>query len=134
MNTWERPRGVYPFSMAMLDLLLSGFPPQDSPASNDILACVILVMREMFAGSHSWRYRHSSNRDQIGMFNGCDQIGMFSGCGQIGMFGGCGQIGMFSGCVIIPTSYEITPLPSGHKLLQLCHKILSQPPAKTSKG
>lgn len=63
MNSWERPRGIYPISMAMLDLLLSGFPAGDS---RDMLACVVLVMREMFAGSHSWRYRHSTNRDQIG--------------------------------------------------------------------
>lgn len=66
MNSWERPRGIYPVSMAMLDLLLSGFPPAGCPASGDALACVVLVMREMFAGSHSWRYRHSANRDQIG--------------------------------------------------------------------
>ena len=68
MNSWERPRGIYPVSMAMLDLLLSGFPPKSSPASSYALACVVLVMREMFAGSHSWRYRHSANRDQIGVF------------------------------------------------------------------
>ncbi len=67
MNSWERPRGIYPVSMAMLDLLLSGFPcDADWAYSGDALACVVLVMREMFAGSHSWRYRHSANRDQIG--------------------------------------------------------------------
>ena len=66
MNSWERPRGIYPVSMAMLDLLLCGFPPEDSAVYGDSLACVVLVMREMFAGSHSWRYRHSANRDQIG--------------------------------------------------------------------
>lgn len=66
MNSWERPRGIYPVSMAMLDLLLSGLPPEGCPSLGDALACVVLVMREMFAGSHSWRYRHSTNRDQIG--------------------------------------------------------------------
>jgi len=49
--------------MAMLELLLAGFPPGDC---SGMLASVVLVMREMFAGSHSWRYRHSANRDQIG--------------------------------------------------------------------
>ena len=53
-------------SMAVLELLLSGLPPEDSPVAADALACVVLIMREMFAGSHSWRYRHSANRDQIG--------------------------------------------------------------------
>ena len=76
MNSWERPRGVYPVSMAMLDLLLAGLPRDTSPASSDALACVVLVMREMFSGSHSWRYRHSANRDQIG---GCGQWVWFIG-------------------------------------------------------
>lgn len=83
MNSWERPRGIYPISMAMLDLLLCGFPPTPSSACSDALACVVLVMREMFAGSHSWRYRHSTNRGQIG------GRGMQLACGGCGLLG-CG--------------------------------------------
>ncbi len=105
MNSWERPRGIYPFSMAMLDLLLGGIPPgegEGGDVGDDILACVILVMREMFSGSHSWRYRHSSNRNQIG------------------------------GCVTRVWFQIIVLFVLGHKLLQLCHMILSRP--KTALG
>ena len=111
MNSWERPRGIYPISMAMLDLLLCSFPPNGGVAGSahegggghDVLACVILIMREMFAGSHSWRYRHSSNRDQIGMW-------------------------------VWPwVYYESYPL-LGYKLLQLCHVILIQPRGRNNEG
>ena len=57
---------MYPVSMAMLDLLVGGAPPSDSAAANDHLACVVFVMREMFAGFHKWRYRNTRDKDQIG--------------------------------------------------------------------
>ena len=66
LNVWERPRGVYPVSMAMLDLLL-GMSRQDSSLStNEMLACVVYVMKEMLSSSHSWRYRQPTSRDEIG--------------------------------------------------------------------
>ena len=66
LNVWERPRGTYPVSMAMLDLLL-GMSKQDGNLStNEMLACVVYVMKEMLSSSHSWRYRQPTLRDEIG--------------------------------------------------------------------
>ena len=53
--------------MAMLDLLLSGMPPSNDLATNERLACVVFVMREMFAGFHKWRCRNPGNKDEICM-------------------------------------------------------------------
>ena len=61
---WERPRGIYPVSMAMLELLLTITTSSDTTDSQ--LACVVFVMREMFAGYHKWRYRSISQREEIG--------------------------------------------------------------------
>ena len=69
LNVWERPRGIYPISMAMLELLLNLTPPSDSIATADQLACVVFVMREVFAGCHKWRYRSSTQRDEMGMMS-----------------------------------------------------------------
>ena len=67
LNVWERPRGTYPVSMAMLDLLL-GMSRQGggSLSTNEMLACVVYVMKEMLSTSHSWRYRQPTSRDEIG--------------------------------------------------------------------
>ena len=67
LNVWERPRGMYPVSMAMLDLLL-GMSRQGggSLSTNEMLACVVYVMKEMLSTSHSWRYRQPTSRDEIG--------------------------------------------------------------------
>lgn len=69
LNVWERPRGIYPISMAMLELLLNETPPSNSIATVDRLACVVFVMREVFAGCHKWRYRSSTQRDEMGMMS-----------------------------------------------------------------
>ena len=67
LNVWERPRGIYPVSMAMLELLLTMTTPSDTPATtDDQLACVVFVMREMFAGYHKWRYRSVTQREEMG--------------------------------------------------------------------
>ena len=67
LNVWERPRGTFPVSMAMLDLLL-GMSRQagGNLSTNQMLACVVYVMREMLSTSHSWRYRQPTSRDEIG--------------------------------------------------------------------
>ena len=53
--------------MAMLDLLLSGSLPSNSLATNEVFACVVFVMKEIFSGFHNWRYRSLHDRDEIGM-------------------------------------------------------------------
>ena len=72
LNVWERPRGIYPVSMAMLELLLTMTTSSDT--TDNQLACVVFVMREMFAGYHKWRYRSVSHREEIGIWIGCVSV------------------------------------------------------------
>ncbi|KAL5487078.1 hypothetical protein EMCRGX_G019637 [Ephydatia muelleri] len=71
LNVWERPRGVYPITTAMLDLLLTivegkGEEVQDGEeAGGDQLACVVFALREVFTCCHKWRYRLTEDRDKM---------------------------------------------------------------------
>ena len=72
LNVWERPRGTYPITMVTLDLLLTVTmvtkpPPIAWGSSQEYLASVAFVMREIFVGFHKWCYRHSGDKDSICM-------------------------------------------------------------------
>ena len=104
LNVWERPRGVYPITTAMLDLLLTivegkGEEVQDGEeAGGDQLACVVFALREVFTCCHKWRYRLTEDRDRM-----CKWREKHISCGS------AGEECMSAGC----------------KLLQLCHKLLT---------
>ena len=66
--------GYYPVTMAMLNLLLRlihgiGIAKDaDTQAVSflDLAACLVFVMREVFAGFHKWRFAAVKDREEIG--------------------------------------------------------------------
>ena len=64
--------------MAMLDLLLGMSQQDGSLSTNEMLACVVYVMKEMLSSSHSWRYRQPTSRDEIGRWSQWVEVTLMS--------------------------------------------------------
>ncbi|XP_022109785.1 nucleoporin NUP188 homolog isoform X2 [Acanthaster planci] len=67
----EQPTGEYPVTLEFLRLLktlLQGLCTSDVDVatSQDLLACVVFVQREIFTTFHNWRYARFDDREEVG--------------------------------------------------------------------
>ncbi len=66
LNNWERARGTYPVTMAMLRLLLNTLKSPDCHMiSEGVVASTVYIMQAVFANSHNWRYQSQIQRDRL---------------------------------------------------------------------
>ncbi|XP_064385444.1 nucleoporin NUP188-like isoform X2 [Halichondria panicea] len=65
LNTWERSRGVYAVTMAMLDLLLGLYEDSVAMDTEGVLACVVWVCREVMSTCQGWRHTSRGSRDEL---------------------------------------------------------------------
>ena len=75
LHVWERPRGMYPVTMAMLDLLLTIVEGKmeeelekeegEDDVGGNQLACVVFALREVFTCCHKWRYKTLEDKDKM---------------------------------------------------------------------
>ena len=120
LNTWERSRGVYAVTMAMLDLLLGLYEDSVAMDTEGILACVVWVCREVMSTCQGWRHTSRGSRDELGM---C--VLPPPHCARV-YSRPPPTVHVYSRpphCVNVCTP----PPPTAHQLLVLCHTILKTP-------
>ena len=66
LNNWERARGTYPVTMAMLRLLLNTLKSPDRHMIREgVVASTVYIMQAVFVSSHNWRYQSQIQRDRF---------------------------------------------------------------------
>ncbi len=65
LNTWERSRGDYAVTMAMLDLLLGLYKGAVAMDTDGVLACVVWACQEVMMTCQGWRHRSKESRETL---------------------------------------------------------------------